>query len=173
MLNHGQIAQVFNDCFQVEYAIRLVGGGAEPLYTPAADAHQGRLVYREDFAASALHEAAHWCIASDKRRTLIDFGYDYIPPPRSDEQQEMFFRLELKVQSLERKFAAAAGVEFRVSADNLNADIQSFACSVRRYGVTTDAWLQTPTGQRAATFIAALRARAATDFTCLEPAWTE
>ena len=40
----------------------MVGGAAEPLYLPDRGTRTAELHYREDFAASALHEAAHWCI---------------------------------------------------------------------------------------------------------------
>jgi len=131
------VAACFNACFADAYQTRLYGGAAEPIYLPSmiADGAQtvsdrfsgeARLYYREDFAASALHEAAHWCIAGPHRRTLVDFGYLYKPPPRTPADQEKFFRSEVRVQCLEALFAQAAGVKFSPSADNLQADLAVF-----------------------------------------------
>ena len=156
MLSDKDIRHVFNQCFAEQYKVRLTGNGAEPLYTPATEGQTGLLVYREDFAASALHEAAHWCIASEARRRHVDFGYEYLPPPRSAEQQAAFFQLELKVQSLESLFAQAAGIPFQVSADNLQAEVTEFAQRVESHAGETGIWLHTEAGQRAALFLKSL-----------------
>lgn len=102
----------------------MVGGASEPLYTPCCDSREGRLYYREDFRASALHEAAHWCVAGKDRRQKEDFGYDYEPPPRSRAQQSAFYLAEAKVQALEKLFSAAASIAFTPSTDDpeLNPD---------------------------------------------------
>ena len=115
----------------------------------------------KDFAASALHEAAHWCIAGKHRRARQDFGYDYLPPPRSAEDQRAFFELELRTQSLEALFAEAAGLDFIVSTDDFDAEPGPFARRVRAHLPRTRRWLRTPAGVRAAQFIAALEDHAA------------
>ena len=73
------------------------------------------------------------CIAGAWRRQQEDFGYAYICGPRSAEEQDAFFAAELKTQSLERAFAAALGLEFRPSADNLNADVDAFSATLEDY----------------------------------------
>jgi elongation factor P hydroxylase len=99
----------------------MVGGAAEPLYEPHQMHADGwaRLHFRQDFAASALHEAAHWCIAGAQRRAMVDFGYWYHPDGRNAEQQQEFYQFEVKPQALEWLLADAAGVSFNISADNL------------------------------------------------------
>lgn len=150
-----QIEAVFHSCFR---QIQLIGGAQEPLYIPPLEGGgSARLYYREDFAASALHEIAHWCIASDGRRQLVDFGYDYLPPPRTVDQQLDFFRLELKTQTLESIFAFAANVPFQVSADNLETSPKAFACQVEGFTKEIRTWLEQPPGNRAREFLAALK----------------
>ena len=62
------IAAAFAWCFYREFNTELVGGAPEPLYRPGSTTGPAQLMYREDFPASALHEAAHWCIAGKARR---------------------------------------------------------------------------------------------------------
>jgi elongation factor P hydroxylase len=114
--------------------------------------------YTCDYPASALHEAAHWCVAGVQRRQLPDYGYWYAPDGRCVEQQAEFERVEVKPQALEWIFARACGRRFRISADNLagglgpseafksaiwrqvqdycgggiNARAQAFACALAR-----------------------------------------
>jgi elongation factor P hydroxylase len=152
------IAYCFNSCFAHACNTQLLGGALEPLYLPAQASQSARLYYREDFAASALHEAAHWCIAGKRRRGLVDFGYAYEPPPRSETSQQNFYRLELKVQTLECFFAQAAGVVFRPSADNLSADVRHFAEAIERARGDVYKWMQHTRDSRAARFYDALMA---------------
>ena len=88
------IVAVFNQCFAQAYAVEMRGGADEPLYLPATLDKPAELIFREDFPASALHEAAHWCIAGEQRRNSPDFAYTYIAAPRSDAQQALFFAAE-------------------------------------------------------------------------------
>lgn len=104
----------------------MLGGGKEPMYFPGSPTAMARLIYREDYASSALHEAAHWCIAGSDRRKQIDFDYVYFPPPRTYREQQQFFRFEERVQALEWIFSDAAGIEFHPSADNLAVGIGPF-----------------------------------------------
>ena len=102
------------------------GGAEEPLYIPPSSDRTGKLIYRSDYVSSALHETAHWCIAGPERRARVDFGYEYSPPPRNPEEQDQFFRFELRVQALEWIFSDCAQVLFHPSADNLEADTEKF-----------------------------------------------
>ena len=114
------IEQVFEACFYADYRTRLRGGAAEPLYLPAGN-DDAIIYYREDYAASALHEVAHWCIAGEDRRQLEDYGYWYAPDGRDAEQQRAFESVEVRPQAVEWHLALAAGVPFRISVDNLDA----------------------------------------------------
>lgn len=134
----------------------MVGGATEPLYLPARQGRLAELYYREDFAASALHEAAHWCIAGKARRAQVDFGYDYQPPPRTELGQDAFFAAEVKTQALERLFAQAANVEFRASADNLQANVAGFEAQLDGSMGRVESWLLHTTDTRAHRFLQAL-----------------
>lgn len=96
-----------------------MGGAREPLYQPGQAGGPAVIRYREDFAASALHEIAHWCLAGPQRRQRLDFGYRYQPPPRSSAEQERFLEYELRPQALESLFAERAGISFRPSFDDV------------------------------------------------------
>ena len=112
---------VFAECFEADYRTRLVGGALEPEYRPATDARGWHLLcYREDYPASALHEAAHWCIAGEQRRQQLDFGYWYAPDGRDAMTQRQFERVETQPQAIEWHFALAAGMWFCVSIDILD-----------------------------------------------------
>jgi elongation factor P hydroxylase len=117
---------LFEGCFRDRFATILVGGAEEPLYLPSVEPDRAphRILYREDFFASALHEVAHWCIAGARRRLLEDYGYWYAPDGRDAEQQAAFERSEASPQALERIFSEACGFEFHLSADNLEGTIE-------------------------------------------------
>jgi elongation factor P hydroxylase len=116
------LERIFADCFAAGFRTVLVGGGEEPLYVPSADPGlPHRIVYREDYFASALHEVAHWCLAGDTRRQLEDYGYWYAPDGRDSEQQAAFERVESRPQALEWIFSDACAFPFTLSADNLEA----------------------------------------------------
>ncbi|MFT4632230.1 MAG: elongation factor P hydroxylase [Candidatus Azotimanducaceae bacterium] len=115
-----QISIIFNDCFQASHQTVLVGQGDEPVYLPATpELPWHRVVFRADYGASALHEAAHWCLAGLHRRTLEDYGYSY-QGQRDATQQLVFEQLEVRPQALEWIFSQAAGLAFRVSCDNFD-----------------------------------------------------
>ena len=162
-----QIIAVFERCFTEQYATRLCGGAEEPLYLPKQGATLARLHFRADYAASALHEVAHWCLAGTERRRCVDFGYEYIAPPRTAVQQQYFYAAELRAQSLEQCLAEAAGVQFSISTDNIAANgvinanarlqAQAFATQLQQQRATTIAWLASSAGTRASKFIDELR----------------
>ncbi|WP_323843839.1 elongation factor P hydroxylase [Microbulbifer magnicolonia] len=121
-----RIAAVFDRCFATPRGLntRLCGGHDEPFYRPAGkELRYHRVEFTRDYPASALHEAAHWCVAGAARRRLPDYGYWYAPDGRSDAQQAEFERVEVKPQALEWIFARACGLRFRASADNLESGL--------------------------------------------------
>jgi len=131
--NAARLERVFNACFAERWNTCLVGGADEPLYKPArANAQRHVLYYRQDYFASALHEVAHWCIAGEERRKLLDFGYWYAPEGRDADQQRGFEAVESKPQALEWFFSRACGYRFQVSADNLELDARQ-ALDVRAF----------------------------------------
>lgn len=152
------IARCFNRTFARSEHTVLVGGAMAPYYLPSKPPHRSIIRYRENFAASALHEAAHWCIAGTARLGRPDFGYWYVPSPRTAEQSAAFLRAECPVQALEMILAEAAGVRFRVSLDDLDLELSSrrgtFAAEV---AARADRWRENGLPPRARRFVDALR----------------
>jgi elongation factor P hydroxylase len=116
-----RIAQVFNAEFLGSHNTLMSGGAAEPLYLPGVGCEPSRIRFTHDYPASALHEAAHWCLAGRDRRSQRDYGYWYVPGPRTAPQRCAFFAVEAQVQALEAIFAQTCGVRFVVSADDFAA----------------------------------------------------
>jgi elongation factor P hydroxylase len=123
-LSDRQIAGCFNTHFAHDHNVRLVGGARDPEYLPGTGLSPAFIRYTRDYARSALHELAHWCIAGPRRRGLPDYGYWYVPAPRSAAEREAFEVAETRVQALESILADAAGVPFGVSVD----DIENVLC---------------------------------------------
>ncbi|VEI57888.1 transporting ATPase [Pasteurella multocida] len=128
------LIQIFNQCFEQEYNTILVKGGDEPLYVPANEDNPHNVIYfARGFYSSGLHEIAHWLVAGKERRKLEDFGYWYEPDGRSEEQQRLFEKVEVKPQAIEWILSTAAGFRYFASADNLNGnpgDTQPFKNAV-------------------------------------------
>lgn len=116
-----RIAATFNRTFVSSHRTVLMLGGDEPLYLPATASQCAVIVSNRDYPASALHEVAHWCLASARRRQLVDYGYWYEPPPRCEAAQARFVVVEERNQALESIFADAAGLPFHVSLDDVDA----------------------------------------------------
>jgi elongation factor P hydroxylase len=129
-----RIADTFNRVFGASHRTRMVGGSAEPLYEPAGEARPAQIEFTHDYPASALHEAAHWCIAGATRRRLRDYGYSYTPGPRDPGSRAAFFARECDAQAVEALLAEACGVRFVVSADDFaasSAELEAFERNVR------------------------------------------
>ncbi len=126
------ICEIFNYGVGQRYGTVMHGGRDEPLFLPSCDSLD-EIYFRDNFASSALHEIAHWCIAGAERRKVIDYGYWY-KENRTEEEQLQFESLEIRPQALEWIFSEAAGVRFRVSLDNferMTGDCFEFRASVR------------------------------------------
>ena len=126
------ICEIFNSGVGERYGTVIRGGRDEPLFLPRCDSVD-EIYFTNNFASSALHEIAHWCIAGAERRKVIDYGYWY-KENRTEEEQLQFESLEIRPQALEWIFSEAAGVRFRVSLDNferMTGDCFEFRASVR------------------------------------------
>lgn len=151
------LVTLFEWCFAAEFNTRLVPGGAEPEYLPPdANASHGRVIFKLDYFASALHEIAHWCLAGAARRRLPDYGYWYAPDGRTAEQQREFERVEVKPQALEWVFSEAACAPFKISADNLNQRLGASATFKEAVAAQARAYAKGGLPRRAALFSEAL-----------------
>lgn len=130
-----QLIDIFAECFHHSEKTQLLAGDDEPYYRPAAEGEcYHKVVFAHGFYASALHEISHWCIAGKVRRQIFDYGYWYEPDGRDEKQQRAFEQVELKPQALEWLFSLCAGVQFRVSVDNLSGievDRRAFTVAVK------------------------------------------
>ncbi|WP_087020359.1 elongation factor P hydroxylase [Thaumasiovibrio subtropicus] len=115
------LISVFNQQFLATYNTQLIAGDNEPLYMPANNENAfHQVIFAHGYFSSALHEIAHWCIAGDQRRMLVDYGYWYEPDGRTEAQQAQFEIVEIKPQAIEWVLSASCGKPFRVSCDNLS-----------------------------------------------------
>lgn len=152
------IETCFHDQFLKPYRTQLKGGFSEPLYLPAGEGrscHQIR--FREDFASSALHEIAHWCLAGKERRKQLDYGYWYQADGRTDEAQAAFEKVEIKPQALEWLFSQAIGLIFHFSADNLNGGIGVSSTFKENVQKQKQIWESIGLPRRAGTFLRSIR----------------
>jgi elongation factor P hydroxylase len=117
-----RLAAVFDRCFAVSHRTVVRLGADAPVYRPPEAASHGEILCHRDYPASVLHEVAHWCVASAARRRRADYGYWYVPPPRSAATQARFLLVEERNQALECLFATAAGLRFEVSLDATGDD---------------------------------------------------
>ena len=163
-LNANQLINLFNGLFADRFNTRLESGGEEPVYLPADDqCDHCRLVFRSDYVSSALHEISHWCIAGERRRQVVDFGYWYNPDGRTEVQQRTFEQMEVKPQALEWIFSVAAGHTFNISADNLSAGTGASEGFVRSVIDQARVWCVSPMPGRASAFAKALSERFGTE----------
>lgn len=150
-LNRGLLAR---------YNTVIRGGFEEPFYrAPVADA-PAEIRFRRDYVRSALHELAHWCIAGTTRRRQDDYGYWYAPDGRDQAQQQLFYRVEIRPQAIEKHFCTALGLPFEVSVDNLdNPDPGGLADFRRHVDVQFADYARNGLPRRAAAIAARLAGR--------------
>ena len=164
MSSDEKVARTFNCLFAKSHNTVIIGGALEPLYTPPRHNARGLIRYTRNYTLSALHEIAHWCIAGSERRRLIDYGYWYLPPPRSSALQQSFFAVEARAQALEWLFADAVGISFQLSADDVHPsddseganDIIAKAAFAERVERRVDAWRTQGLPERADQMLRAL-----------------
>jgi elongation factor P hydroxylase len=118
-----EFISLINEKFLKEYNTVLVGGFTEPFYQSFKNGKLAQIQYTKNYFRSALHELAHWCVAGVQRRELDDYGYWYAEDGRNQQQQDEFFKVEVKPQTIEWAFSIVAGVEFEASVDNLNNQV--------------------------------------------------
>lgn len=151
------LIRLFNTLFKTSENTVLVAGGEEPIYLPQDVEHSHhRIIFKKDYFASALHELAHWCIAGQQRRLLVDYGYWYQPDGRNQTQQRLFEEVEVKPQALEWILSQASGLRFRVSTDNLNGDCGDVSDFKRNIVAQAHCYLEQGLPQRAAILTQAL-----------------
>lgn len=123
------IITLFNKCFEHSENTILKGDADEPLYQPSSGgtqpSHPNIIYFTKDYTSSALHEIAHWTLAGKERRKQVDYGYWYEPDGRTQEQQNLFEKVEIKPQAIEKLLSESCGQTFNISADNLESNIQS------------------------------------------------
>ena len=152
-----ELTVIFNDLFSDSLNTYLEGGADEPLYLPASSiCKHNRLIFCQDYISSALHEIAHWCLAGEKRRNLIDYGYWYYPDGRSGAQQKIFEKVEVRPQALEWIFSVAASHSFTVSTDNLLGEIDTSHYFLQSVLEQTHIWCREPMPERGLLFAKAL-----------------
>ncbi|MBL6734347.1 MAG: elongation factor P hydroxylase [Shewanellaceae bacterium] len=153
------LIRLFNGYAQSTYNTVLVAGGAEPLYQPSHDpSRPHRIVFRQDYFASALHEIAHWCLAGTERRLLVDYGYWYLADGRNAEQQAQFEAAEIKPQAIESGLSLACGFPFQVSCDNLDGAVGDKSAFTQRVQAQLEQYQQTSFPPRAMALIALFQA---------------
>ena len=160
------LIRLFNQTFGPSENTFLEHADGDPFYLPSDETvPYHRIQFAHGFFPSALHEIAHWCIAGQRRRQLVDYGYWYQPDGRDADAQAEFEAAETKPQAIEWAFAIACGRNFVVSLDNhgdVAVDREAFAEGVRQclYGYAYAGF--PPRAQR---FIAVLSDFYNTDFT--------
>lgn len=134
-----RVSKLFDGLFLHSTNTRLCGGADEPLYEPARPGRPAVIWFRDNYFSSALHEVAHWCIAGERRRQQMDYGYWYTPDGRTGLQQQAFLAVEAKPQALEWIFSRAANHRFRISQDNLSSEVGSGQAIAFERAVVTEA----------------------------------
>ena len=115
-----ELLNLLNTQFLNQYRTKIIGGFTEPFYKTFAGDEFAEIQFSHDYIRSALHELSHWCVAGKERRKLDDFGYWYAPDGRTQDQQNEFFKVEVKPQAIEWAFSILCEVQFEPSMDNLN-----------------------------------------------------
>lgn len=122
-MNLKAFEKLINTQYLKQYNTLIVGGFDEPLYLPENGNRPAEIRYTRDYYRSALHELAHWCVAGKERRMQEDYGYWYVPDGRNQEQQNEFYKCEVKPQAIEWAFSLACGVRFDIGVDNINQTV--------------------------------------------------
>ena len=109
-LDAAQLVALFNRAFEATDNTVLQGGADEPYYVPG---QPSCIYFRADYARSALHEVAHWCVAGVRRRRFPDYGYWYSPDGAMQRSRRHFLRWRRGRRRLKRPFVRPVGSTFR------------------------------------------------------------
>lgn len=123
MISLDELLTLLNDKYLNRFNTKLIGGFDEPFYQASVDEKQAQIQFSHDYIRSALHELSHWCVAGVERRKIDDYDYWYAQDGRNQQQQNEFFKLEVKPQTIEWAFSIVCGVKFDASVDNLNNSV--------------------------------------------------
>jgi elongation factor P hydroxylase len=124
MLTLLKLINLLNNKYLNQFNTQIVGGFVEPFYKASINHKHAEIQFSYSYIRSALHELSHWCVAGEERRKSDDYGYWYAVDGRNQQQQDEFFKLEIKPQSIEWAFSIICGVEFEASVDNLNNSVK-------------------------------------------------
>jgi elongation factor P hydroxylase len=123
MISLPRLIALLNNEYLGQFNTQIIGGFDEPFYKASVVGEPAEIQYSYDFIRSALHELSHWCVAGEERRKLDDYGYWYAADGRNQQQQDEFFKLEVRPQTIEWAFSIICGVNFEASVDNLNNSV--------------------------------------------------
>lgn len=115
-----ELVKLLNGSYLNQYNTKIIGGFDEPFYKASKNGEIAEIQFSHDYIRSALHELSHWCVAGERRRNIDDYDYWYALDGRNQQQQDEFFKCEIKPQSIEWAFSIICGVKFEASVDNLN-----------------------------------------------------
>ncbi len=117
------LLKLLNENYLNQFNTILIGGFSEPFYKAHKGNISAEIQFAHDYIRSALHELSHWCVAGNERRKVDDYGYWYAEDGRNQQQQDEFFKVEIKPQSIEWALSIVCGIKFEASVDNLNANV--------------------------------------------------
>lgn len=121
ILNDDELCNALIQLFSTVFPDLIIQGGAdEPFYEAAKGDSKAILYFRSNYPRSLLHELSHYCLASDRRRLLDDFGYWYFPCGRTAEEQSLFEQVEARPQGLEKRMYEMIGIKFIPSLDDFS-----------------------------------------------------
>ena len=124
MITLSTLVNLLNENYLHDYQTKIEGAFDEPFYKAGKGGQMAEIQFSHDYIRSALHELAHWCVAGVERRKSDDFGYWYAVDGRDQEQQNEFFKVEIKPQTIEWAFSIICGVKFEASVDNLHKKVE-------------------------------------------------
>ena len=123
MIELTALINLLNNQYLNNFNTVMVGGFDEPFYKASTESQAAEIQFSHNYIRSALHELSHWCVAGVERRKIDDFGYWYASDGRNQQQQNEFFKVEIKPQAIEWAFSIVLGVRFEASVDNLNTKV--------------------------------------------------
>lgn len=124
MIELTELLKLLNQNYLNQFDTKIIGGFDEPFYKAHTEQQPAQIQFSHDYIRSALHELAHWCVAGNQRRKRDDYGYWYAADGRNQQQQNEFFKVEIKPQAIEWSFSIVLGIHFESSVDNLGAQVQ-------------------------------------------------